>query len=69
LVVFTLSAVRIFVTRPGVWIPILLVCGGGLFLIGYLTPTPDDEEDDDMLAEADEEEAAGGEPRQAGRRG
>jgi peptidoglycan/LPS O-acetylase OafA/YrhL len=43
--VFTLSAMRVLVPRPGVWIPILLVTGGGAFLAGYLTPSPDDEEE------------------------
>lgn len=44
--VFTLSALRVLVPRPGVWIPILLVAGGGAFAAGYITPTPDDEEDE-----------------------
>jgi hypothetical protein len=44
--VFTLSALRVLVPRPGVWIPILLVTGGGALLAGYLTPSPDDEEED-----------------------
>ena len=46
LVVFTLSAVRVFVPRPRLWIPILLISGAGFFLLGYLTPAPDDDEDD-----------------------
>jgi hypothetical protein len=61
--VFTLSAFRILVPRPGVWMPILLLAGGGGFLAGYLTPSPDDDEDEDddgLDGEAaDETEAAG----------
>jgi hypothetical protein len=55
IIVFTLSALRVFVPRPGVWIPILLVSGGALFALGYLTPAPDDEDDDedDALDDAD----------------
>ncbi|MGH9224180.1 MAG: hypothetical protein ACRD2W_10465 [Acidimicrobiales bacterium] len=54
LVVFTLSALRVLLVRPGVWIPILLACGGGLFVVGYLTPAPDDDEDDETGAESGE---------------
>jgi hypothetical protein len=46
-VVFTLSALRVFVPRPGRWIPILLVSGIALFVAGYLTPSPDGEDEDD----------------------
>lgn len=59
--VFTLSALRVLVPRPGVWIPILLVVGGGAFVAGYLTPSPDDEDDveADLDGEAIEQEAEG----------
>lgn len=43
--VFALSATRVFVPRPGRWIPILLICAVAGFATGYLTPSP--EEDDD----------------------
>jgi hypothetical protein len=53
--VFSLSALRILVPRPGVWIPILLIAGGGSFIIGYLTPSPDEDEDaEDAEDELDE---------------
>ena len=55
IIVFTLSALRVFVPRPGVWIPILLVSGGVLFALGYLTPAPDDEDDDEEDALDDDD--------------
>lgn len=58
--VFTLSAFRVLVPRPGVWVPILLVAGGGGFLVGYLTPSPDEDDDTELDGEpAAESEAAG----------
>lgn len=48
---FTLSALRIFSPAPALWGTLLVVFGGGLFVLGYLTPTPADEYD-----EADETE-------------
>ena len=66
LAVFTLSALRIFVPRPGVWIPILLAFGGGMFLVGYLTPSTDDDDDE---FELDEEEPAEDQAREARRPG
>lgn len=38
--VFTLSATRIFVPDPGHWIPLVLVSSAALFGLGYLTPDP-----------------------------
>ena len=58
LVVFTLSALRIFVPRPRLWIPILLVSGAAFFVLGYLTPAPDDD-DEGEDTEVDEETADG----------
>lgn len=54
-VVFTLSALRVFVPRPGRWIPILLVSGALLFVAGYLTPSPDDDDEDEEEDEGDDE--------------
>lgn len=51
-IVFTLSALRVFVPRTGRWLPILLICAVVFFALGYLTPSPDDE------AEWDESEGA-----------
>lgn len=42
-VVFTLSALRVFVARPGRWVPIVVVAAGILFAVGYFTPDPDDD--------------------------
>jgi len=51
-IVFTLSALRVFVPRTGRWLPIMLVCAAALFLLGYLTPSPDDEAEwDENLGE------------------
>lgn len=50
----TLSALRIFAPAPGVWITLVLACGGGLFALGYLTPTPDDADADDEAGQAPE---------------
>jgi hypothetical protein len=41
-ITFTLSAFRLLFPAPGLWVTLLLVGGGGMFLFGYLTPTPDD---------------------------
>lgn len=57
-VVFTLSALRVFVPRPGRWAPILLVSGAVLFALGYLTPSPDDDDDHDEAEDEDGADAA-----------
>ncbi|MGH9164269.1 MAG: hypothetical protein ACRDZW_02000, partial [Acidimicrobiales bacterium] len=48
---FTLSATRVFVPRVGRWVSIVFVSSVALFLIGYLSPSPepDDGEDEDGL--------------------
>jgi len=46
-IVFTLSALRVFVPRTGRWLPILLVCSAAVFFLGYLTPSPDDDDDEE----------------------
>jgi hypothetical protein len=51
LLVFTLSALRLFVPQPNRWVPILLISAGAFFLLGYVTPTPDEDEE-----QGDEEE-------------
>lgn len=38
------SMLRIFSPRISRWGPVMLLCAGGLFLFGYLTPTPGDDE-------------------------
>jgi hypothetical protein len=50
-VVFTLSAVRVFVARSGRWVPIVLVAAAVLFAVGYLTPA--DEEEPEAVAPVD----------------
>jgi hypothetical protein len=37
---FTVSATRLLLPGATVWVPLVLVCGGVAFVIGYLTPTP-----------------------------
>lgn len=44
--VFTLSAARVFVPSGGAWVVVPL-CAGVLFGVGYLTPTPDDDDIED----------------------
>jgi hypothetical protein len=49
-VVFTLSAFRVWVPTPSKWLIVIIVFGVIFFVIGYLTPNPaDDEEDDDDI--------------------
>jgi hypothetical protein len=43
----TLSALRVFSPAPGLWITLVLACGGALFALGYLSPAPDADEDDE----------------------
>jgi len=55
-VVFSLSALRVWVPTPGKWLTVVLVFAVVFFVIGYLTPDPsddiDDEDDDDLYLEA-----------------
>lgn len=57
--VFTLSALRIFVPRAETWVLLLAISAVALFVIGYLTPSPveegDDEDDEDDLDDDVEE--------------
>ena len=39
---FTLSATRLLVPSALWWLPLLLLCGGGAFLLGYLLPVGSD---------------------------
>lgn len=65
---FTLSALRIFSPAPALWGTLLVVFGGGLFILGYLTPTPADEYDEIDEAEGDlvEDHATAGAPSTLG---
>lgn len=38
---FTLSALRIFLPSPGLWLNVVLLSIALLFVVGYLTPTPE----------------------------
>jgi len=55
--VFTLSALRVWVPSPGTWLTVVLVFAAALFVVGYLSPTPvveeelDEEEDEDMTGD------------------
>jgi hypothetical protein len=69
LLVFTLSAFRVFVPLPHRWVPIVVTSTITLFVLGYLTPTPDDpdEQGDPDEGEVDErrepdEQGGTGEP-------
>ena len=42
-VTFTLSATRLLVPSALWWLPLLLLCGGGAFLVGYLLPVGADD--------------------------
>ncbi|HEY5978615.1 MAG TPA: hypothetical protein VIT41_03180 [Microlunatus sp.] len=42
-VTFTLSATSLLVPSAVWWLPLLLLCGGGAFLIGYLLPVGSDD--------------------------
>lgn len=55
-IVFALSAMRVFVPRPGRWVPILLVSAGLFFGLGYLTPSPDGEDEDEGEGEDNSDE-------------
>ena len=39
---FTLSATRLLMPSTLWWLPLLLLCGGGAFLLGYLLPLGSD---------------------------
>ena len=56
---FSLSAFRVLLPEPSSWLAIVLVCGIGMFLFGYITPTPslylEADDYDDGLYPADDE--------------
>ena len=54
--VIVCSMLRIFAPSLSRWGPIMLLCAGGLFLFGYLSPTPDTDE----AAPVDVDEAGSG---------
>ena len=54
IVVFTLSATRLFAPKSEEWLPIVLISGLVGFVLGYLTPTPDEEEE---VIDLDEDDA------------
>ncbi len=55
-VVFSLSALSVWVPTPGTWLVVVLIFAAVFFVLGYLTPNPtvddeddeDDEDDDDL---------------------
>ncbi len=49
------SILRIFAPRPARWAPIMIVCAGALFLVGYLSPSP--EGDDQFERDGADDEA------------
>jgi len=60
---FTLSALRLLVPNAWWWLPILLLFGGGAFLLGYFLPLgsgdeqPSEDDSDSPDGESDEEKA------------
>jgi hypothetical protein len=46
--IFTLSATRVFVPSLGHWLPLIIVTGIVFFVVGFLTPDPRMEEEDDL---------------------
>ena len=59
-VVFSLSALRVWVPTPGKWLVVIIVFAVVFFVIGYLTPNPvdegdEDEDDDDLYLDASDE--------------
>jgi hypothetical protein len=51
--VFTLSAFRVWVPSNGRWLVTVLVLGAVFFAVGYLTPTPASDQDEEELDEAE----------------
>jgi hypothetical protein len=51
--VFTLSALRVWVPSPGRWLVTVLVFAVVFFVIGYLTPTPSSPEDEEEVDESE----------------
>jgi hypothetical protein len=47
---FTLSATRVYVPRLGRWTGIVAACAVVLFVVGYLTPSPEEEGEEEALA-------------------
>ncbi|HUO48973.1 MAG TPA: hypothetical protein VMU09_09080 [Acidimicrobiales bacterium] len=58
-VVFTLSALRVWVPSPGIWLTVVLIFAAAFFVIGYLSPTPVGEDEDDEDEEDEDLDAAG----------
>jgi hypothetical protein len=48
--VFTLSALAVWIPSPGTWLVTVLICAAAFFVVGYLSPTPagPDEDDEDL---------------------
>ncbi len=53
--VFTLSALAVWVPSPGTWLVTVAICAAVFFVLGYLSPTPRalEEEDDEDLDESE----------------
>ncbi len=52
--VFTLSALAVWIPSPGTWLVTVLVCAAAFFVAGYLSPTPaGPDEDEEDLDEAE----------------
>ncbi|WP_133169294.1 hypothetical protein [Rhodococcus opacus] len=54
--VFTLSAFRVWVPTTERWLMVAAGFAVGFFILGYLTPTPETDDEDDELLDQDEED-------------
>jgi hypothetical protein len=54
--VFTLSALRVFVPQPHRWLPIVAASTVVLLVVGYLTPTPDEADGAEEAEDAEDAE-------------
>lgn len=57
-IVFSLSAFRVWAPQPSKWLPIVIVAAALLFAAGYLSPTPDVGEEDELIPEEEDENGA-----------
>ena len=56
--VFTLSALRVVAPTASLWVPVVFGAAVIMFVLGYLSPTPDSEHDDDDESSDDDVVAA-----------
>ncbi|RZL84959.1 MAG: hypothetical protein EOP32_01545 [Rhodococcus sp. (in: high G+C Gram-positive bacteria)] len=57
--VFTLSATRVWVPTTERWLVVAAGFAVGFFILGYLTPTPESDDEDDDVIDEDEDDGGG----------